>query len=100
AKAVARVDISNDMNRFSYDEAFSRNIGWVTSAEQRALRGKRIAIAGLGGVGGVHLLTLARLGIGAFNIADFDAFDLANFNRQAGALMSTLGRPKTEVLAQ
>jgi molybdopterin/thiamine biosynthesis adenylyltransferase len=88
------------MNGFSYDEAFSRNIGWVTTAEQQALRRKRVAIAGLGGVGGVHLLTLARLGIGAFNIADFDAFDLPNFNRQAGALMSTLGRPKASVLAQ
>jgi molybdopterin/thiamine biosynthesis adenylyltransferase len=88
------------MNGFSYDEAFSRNIGWVTSAEQHTLRRKRVAIAGLGGVGGVHLLTLARLGIGAFNIADFDAFDLANFNRQAGALMSTLGLPKTSVLAR
>jgi len=88
------------MNRFSYDEAFSRNIGWVTSAEQRTLQLKRVAIAGLGGVGGVHLLTLARLGIGAFNIADFDAFDLANFNRQAGALVSTIGRSKVEVLAE
>ena len=48
---------------FSYDDAFARNIGWVTVAEQAALRGKRVAIAGMGGVGGVHLLTLARLGI-------------------------------------
>lgn len=79
---------------FDYAAAFSRNIGWVTEAEQQALRGKRVAIAGMGGVGGVHLLTLARLGIGAFNIADFDDFDIVNFNRQAGALVSTLGRPK------
>ena len=35
-----------------------------------------------GGVGGIHLVTLARLGIGAFNIADPDCFELANFNRQ------------------
>ncbi|MEW5943476.1 MAG: ThiF family adenylyltransferase [Pseudomonadota bacterium] len=84
---------------FSYSEAFSRNIGWVTSQEQEVLRHKRIAIAGMGGVGGVHLLTLARLGIGAFNIADFDVFDMANFNRQAGAAMSSLGRPKAEVMA-
>lgn len=84
---------------FDYQAAFSRNLGWVTEAEQNALRGKRIAIAGMGGVGGVHLLTLARLGIGAFNIADFDTFDIVNFNRQAGALMSTLGLPKSEVLA-
>ncbi|PLY48293.1 hypothetical protein CSZ94_01570 [Janthinobacterium sp. ROICE36] len=85
---------------FSYQAAFSRNLGWVTQAEQDSLRGKRVAIAGMGGVGGVHLLTLARLGIGAFHIADFDTFDIANFNRQAGAMMSTVGQPKVAVLAQ
>jgi molybdopterin/thiamine biosynthesis adenylyltransferase len=53
----------------------------------------------MGGVGGFHLLTLARLGVEKFNIADLDAFELANFNRQAGAAMSTLDRPKVEVLA-
>lgn len=87
------------MPDFSYDEAFSRNIGWVTRDEQARLRGKRVAIAGLGGVGGAHLLTLTRLGIGAFNIADFDTFDLPNFNRQAGASISTLGKAKVEVMA-
>ncbi|MDD3352496.1 ThiF family adenylyltransferase [Zoogloea sp.] len=85
---------------FDYDAAFARNIGWVTEAEQAALRGKRVAIAGVGGVGGVHLLTLARLGVGKFHIADMDTFDLVNFNRQAGAMMSTLGRPKAEVLRE
>lgn len=84
---------------FDYDAAFSRNLGWVTEQEQSLLRGKRIAIAGMGGVGGGHLLALARLGIGAFNIADFDTFDIANFNRQAGAGMSSLGKPKVQVLA-
>ena len=85
---------------FSYHAAFARNLGWVTRAEQDTLRGKRVAIAGMGGVGGVHLLTLARLGIGAFHLADFDSFDIANFNRQAGAMVSTLGQPKVDVLAQ
>ena len=85
---------------FAYDEAFDRNIGWVTADEQQALRRKRIAIAGMGGVGGVHLLTLARMGIGAFNISDLDTFELANFNRQAGATISSLGRPKAEVMAE
>jgi len=84
---------------FSYPDAFSRNIGWVAEHEQEILRLKRVAIAGMGGVGGVHLVTLARLGIGAFNIADFDCFDLPNFNRQAGAMMSTIGRAKIEVMA-
>lgn len=88
------------MSAFDYERAFSRNIGWVTRAEQGRLRNARAAIAGLGGVGGFHLLTLARLGVGAFTIADFDTFDLANFNRQVGAGLSTLGRPKIDVLVE
>lgn len=87
-------------NPFQYEQAFSRNIGWVTPAEQQQLRGKRIAIAGGGGVGGVHLLTLARLGVTHFHIADFDTFDIPNFNRQVGAMMSTVGQPKADVLAR
>ena len=85
---------------FDYAEAFSRNIGWLTESEQASLRSKRIAIAGLGGVGGFHLLTLARLGVGKFSIADPDHFELANLNRQAGAMVSTLGRSKVDVLAE
>jgi len=87
------------LSSFSQDQAFARNIGWLTPDEQIRLRTKRVAIAGLGGVGGSHLLTLARLGVGRFAIADFDTFELPNFNRQAGALVSTLGRAKVSVLA-
>lgn len=83
---------------YSYDQATARNIGWVTRDEQQTLREKRVAIAGLGGVGGAHLLTLARLGIGAFHIADLDTFDVVNFNRQAGAFNSTLNHSKVDVL--
>lgn len=85
---------------FDYHEAFSRNLGWVTQTEQDVLRHKRVAIAGMGGVGGSHLLTLSRLGIGAFNLADFDQFELANFNRQAGASMPHVGRNKLEVMTE
>src|SRR5690242_15511659 len=84
---------------FDYEEAFSRNLGWVTPGEQRALEKKCVAIAGLGGVGGIHLLTLARLGVGRFHLADFDDFDLANFNRQVGASVSTIGRAKIDVMS-
>ncbi len=84
--------------KFNYSEAFSRNIGWVTDAEQQRLRSCRVAIAGMGGVGGVHLLTLARLGLGSFHLADFDHFELHNFNRQSGAFMSSLGQAKVEVM--
>jgi molybdopterin/thiamine biosynthesis adenylyltransferase len=83
---------------FNYQEAFSRNIGWITDAEQLVLKSKRIAIAGMGGVGGSHLITLTRLGIGYFHIADFDSFELSNFNRQAGATLPFLHQPKVEVM--
>ena len=85
---------------FDYDRAFSRNIGWVTLAEQAKLRQARIGIAGMGGVGGAHLLTLSRLGIVRFNIADFDEFDVHNINRQAGASMSHMGLPKIDIMAR
>ncbi|MFT6734148.1 MAG: molybdopterin/thiamine biosynthesis adenylyltransferase [Polaribacter sp.] len=83
---------------FNYEQAFSRNLGWVTEEEQTTLKNKRIAIAGAGGVGGVHLLTLARLGVSNFNIADFDEFEVHNFNRQSGAFMSTLNQQKVDVM--
>jgi hypothetical protein len=86
--------------RFSYADAFDRNLGWFTEQEQQSLKGKTVAIAGMGGVGGVHLLTLVRLGISKFRIADLDSFEVANFNRQVGAMMSTLDQPKVEVLAK
>jgi molybdopterin/thiamine biosynthesis adenylyltransferase len=84
---------------FDRREAFSRNIGWVTPEEQESFGDRRVAIAGMGGVGGVHLLTLTRLGVGAFTIADYDTFEVANFNRQAGASMSHVGALKVDVMA-
>jgi sulfur-carrier protein adenylyltransferase/sulfurtransferase len=90
----------NRAGQFPYDLAFDRNLGFVTDFEQLALRAKRIAIAGMGGVGGIHLLTFVRLGIGAFTIADFDQFEFVNFNRQVGANVSAVGRSKTAVLEE
>ncbi len=100
-KEVAPSDrLGFDYPGFDYEEAFSRNIGWVTEIEQSSLRDKRVAIAGLGGVGGLHLLTLARLGIGSFRIAEFDRYEIANFNRQVGATMASLDRPKLDVMRE
>jgi len=85
---------------FNYEEAFSRNIGWVTEEEQQVLRNTKVAIGGLGGVGGDHTIVLSRLGIGNFHISDLDDYDVANFNRQAGACMSTLNKPKAAVMEE
>jgi molybdopterin/thiamine biosynthesis adenylyltransferase len=79
-------------------KALPRNLGVLSRNDQARLARRRVAIAGMGGVGGLHLITLARAGVGAFHISDFDRFEPANFNRQYGARIPTLGRPKTDVL--
>jgi hypothetical protein len=86
--------------QWSYDKAFSRHRGLIDVGEQRVLSNKHVAVAGLGGSGGIELLTLIRLGIGRFTIADPDVFEASNLNRQAGATISTLGRPKVHVMAE
>ncbi|WP_321392630.1 ThiF family adenylyltransferase [Emcibacter sp.] len=84
---------------FNHQEAFSRNLGWITGREMEILRHKKVAIAGMGGVGGAHALLLARFGVTRFHISDMDIFELANFNRQVGAMMSTIGKSKVDVMA-
>jgi molybdopterin/thiamine biosynthesis adenylyltransferase len=87
-----------ERDAWTYREAFSRNLGLIGSAEQERLRHCRVAVAGLGGVGGIDLVALARLGIGRFTIADPDAFDVSNTNRQYGAMRSTQGLNKADVM--
>jgi len=83
---------------FNYELAFSRNIGWVTEEEQAILKTKRVAIAGMGGVGGSHVLTLVRLGITKFHLSDFDEFACENTNRQAGANIETYDKKKLDTM--
>ncbi|MGE3806994.1 MAG: ThiF family adenylyltransferase [Gemmataceae bacterium] len=85
---------------WQYEEAFCRHRGLLSERAQARLRRSRIAVAGLGGVGGIHVATLARLGIGAFHLADRDRFEVANFNRQHGATLDTVGQSKAVVLAR
>jgi molybdopterin/thiamine biosynthesis adenylyltransferase len=88
------------MPEYSYEEAYSRNKGLLTLDEQKKLREFVIAIPGMGGVGGAHLIALVRQGFEKFKIADFDVYDIKNFNRQFGARMDTLGRNKAEVMRE
>jgi molybdopterin/thiamine biosynthesis adenylyltransferase len=88
------------MEKFNYKEAFKRNIGLLTEEEQNKLKEFVIAIPGMGGVGGSHLIALVRQGFTKFKIADMDEFEVKNFNRQIGATMKTLGQDKAEVMKQ
>ena len=59
-----------------------------------------VAVFGLGGVGSWCAEALARTGVGELTIVDDDTYSVTNLNRQAGALWSTVGQPKTEVMAR
>lgn len=63
------------------------------------LQQARIAVFGVGGVGGYCIEALARAGIGAMDLYDDDTVSESNLNRQIAALHSTIGQPKAEVLA-
>lgn len=58
----------------------------------------RVAVIGIGGVGGHACLMLARAGVENLAIVDFDVVDVANINRQAVATTKTVGQKKTEVM--
>lgn len=77
-----------------------RNHGYISPRSREILAGSRVAIAGVGGVGGELAFQLACLGVGSIAIADPDTFDVSNLNRQRGASIASLGEPKVKVLAQ
>ena len=60
----------------------------------------RVAVFGIGGVGGYVCEALARSGIGAFDLIDNDKVCLTNLNRQIIATQKTIGRYKTEVMKE
>ena len=81
----------------SYLADFSRNLGIVTPQQQLDLSRKRIAIAGVGGIGGEALETLSEMGVGGFVLADPDHFERHNKNKQSAANDKTIGRLKVDV---
>lgn len=64
------------------------------------LGNSRVAVFGVGGVGGYAVEALARSGIGTLDLIDRDTVSISNINRQIIALTSTVGRPKAEVAAE
>ncbi len=81
-------------------ERFSRTERLIGSDALKALAGKRVAIFGVGGVGGYAVEALARSGIGTLDLIDSDTVAESNINRQIIALSSTVGRLKVEAAAE
>ena len=81
-------------------DQFSRFRLQVGPEPIEALHRARVAVFGIGGVGGHCTEALARGGVGAIDLVDNDVVSLTNLNRQLIALHSTIGQPKVEVMAQ
>lgn len=79
---------------------FSRTAQLFGEAAMARLKEARVAVFGIGGVGGHAAEALARSGIGAIDLIDKDTVEITNINRQIVALHSTLGRGKAEVMKE
>ena len=77
-------------------DAFSRTQLLLGSEAMEKLKNARVAVFGLGGVGGYVVEALARSGIGALELVDHDTISLTNINRQILATRSTVGTAKAE----
>ena len=81
-------------------DVFLRNEMLLGTAALRKLATSHVCVVGLGGVGGHAVEALARSGVGELTFIDQDVYSESNINRQLGALHSTIGRAKAEVLAE
>lgn len=80
--------------------AFSRTALLLGDAGMEKLKNAKVAIFGLGGVGGYVAEALARSGIGALELVDHDTISITNLNRQILATHSTIGQYKAEAARQ
>ncbi|MGN4422395.1 HesA/MoeB/ThiF family protein [Bacillus cereus group sp. MYBK30-1] len=87
---------NNDMQNI-YEESFTRNIGVISVEEQEKLKNSRVTVVGAGGVGGITLIQLARMGVGSLHVIDQDIFETSNINRQMLSSISKLGQQKAAV---
>ena len=79
---------------------FSRTELLLGNAAMEKLAGSKVAVFGIGGVGGYVVEALARSGVGAFDLIDDDKVCLTNINRQIIATRKTVGRYKTDVMKE
>jgi len=81
-------------------EEFSRTERLIGVEAMERLKNARVAVFGVGGVGGYVAEALARSGVGALDLIDSDTVNLSNINRQIIALHSTIGRFKVDVMKE
>lgn len=77
-------------------QRYARNLGTVGWEGQGALLRAKVAVVGLGGLGGYVVEALARMGVGSLILIDFDVFEAHNLNRQVLSTLGNLGMAKAE----
>ena len=82
---------------YSRETALNRTALLYGNARMRRLAAAKVAIFGIGGVGGMAAEALVRSGVGALGVIDFDTVDWSNLNRQVWAMTKTIGRLKVDV---
>ncbi len=80
------------------DERFIRTAAVLGNGSVEKLNNSRVAVFGVGGVGGYVAEALARAGVGTIDLIDRDTVSVSNINRQIVALHSTVGQDKVEVM--
>ena len=75
-------------------ERYLRNHDAISESEQAILATKRVLVVGCGGLGGMVIECLARIGVGHLRVVDGDVFEESNLNRQLLSSTMNLGRPK------
>ena len=80
-----------------YWEMLTRQMPLVSEEEQEKFKNAKVTVIGCGGIGGLTIEMLARMGVGELVLVDEDAFDLSNLNRQTLSTHENLGQPKSEV---
>ncbi|MGG0738760.1 tRNA threonylcarbamoyladenosine dehydratase [Niallia taxi] len=79
---------------------FSRNELAIGTEGLETLKNSTVAVLGIGGVGSFSAEALARSGVGKLILIDKDDVDITNVNRQVIALLSTVGRPKVDIMKE
>lgn len=83
-----------------FSNQFSRTELLIGKEGIEKLQKAKVAIFGIGGVGSYVVEGLARAGVGHFIIIDYDKYDITNINRQLGALHSTIGKYKVDIMKE
>ena len=79
-------------------DQFSRTELLIGKEGIERLKKAKVAVFGVGGVGSYAVEALARAGVGHLILVDYDTYDITNINRQLGALHSTIGKYKVDVM--